>query len=287
MGIIGDPIAHSLSPQMHNAAFGACGLNWRCLAFRVPPRDLASALRGIAAMGFAGLNVTLPHKEPVLALLDDVDEGASLIGTVNTIRVEDGRLRGFNTDGDGLLDALRHDGGVRVQGTRCLVLGAGGGARAAAFALARAGAASVVVLNRTPARAEDLARRVADAVRGCDLGAGSLDAVTAARWAAEAGIIIQATSATMSAAMGGEGGRAPWLQAVAQALRQGVAVLDMVYTPRWTELLAAARAARAVAVSGLAMLIYQGARSFELWTGRPAPIEVMRAALEDAEKLKS
>lgn len=264
---------------MHNAAFDACGLNWRYLAFRVPPGDLAAALRGAAAMGFAGLNVTIPHKQAALGLLDDADESARLIGAVNTIRVEEGRLRGFNTDGDGVLDALRHDGGVRIERSRCLLLGAGGGARAAAFALARAGAASVVVLNRTPARAEELAAQLADAVRGCDAGAGALDAANVARWAGEADLIIQATSASMSVAMGGLGGRTPWLQAVAGALRQGVTVLDMVYTPRWTALLAAARERGATAVSGLAMLLYQGARSFELWTGRVAPIDVMRAAL--------
>ena len=282
VAIIGDPVAHSLSPRMHNAAFAALGLNWTYLAFRVQPRDLSQAVRGIRGLGFTGFNVTVPHKEAVVPLLDEVDATAARIGAVNTVRVDEERLVGFNTDAPGVLDALEGAGGARVPGGRCLVLGAGGGGRAAAFGLAQAGAAKVVILNRTPSRAEKLAQQVAAAVRACDVAAGALDASSAVHFAREADIIVQATSATMSAAMGGLGGRAPWLDAIRAHLRRGITVLDMVYTPKWTELLTSAREAGAAAVSGLSLLVHQGARSFELWTGRPAPVDVMMRAV-DAE----
>ena len=267
---------------MHNAAFAALGLNWTYLAFRVQPAELPQAVRGIRGLGFMGLNVTVPHKEAVVPLLDEVDATAARIGAVNTVRVDEERLVGFNTDAPGVLDALEGAGGARVPGGRCLVLGAGGGGRAAAFGLAQAGAAKVVILNRTPSRAEKLAQQVAAAVRACDVAAGALDASSAVHFAREADIIVQATSATMSAAMGGLGGRAPWLDAIRAHLRRGMTVLDMVYTPKWTELLTSAREAGAAAVSGLSLLVHQGARSFELWTGQPAPVDVMMRAV-DAE----
>jgi len=282
VGIIGDPIAHSLSPRMHNAAFTALGLNWIYLPFRVRARDLPAAVRGLAALQVAGFNVTIPHKEAVLPLLDEVDPPAARIGAVNTVRVEAGRLQGFNTDAPGLVDALMREGGARLAGSRCLVLGAGGAGRGAAFALAGAGAARVVILNRTPNRAEVLAGQVAADGARCDVRGGPLDATTVTREAPEADVIVQATGATMSPALGGGGGWTPWLGALREELRSGMTVLDMVYTPRWTELLRAARQAGATAVSGLSMLVAQGARAFEVWTGRPAPVDVMARAV-DAE----
>lgn len=282
VGIIGDPIAHSLSPRMHNAAFAALGLNWTYLAFRVRATELATALRGMAALGFAGFNVTIPHKEAVLPLLDTVDADAQRIGAVNTVRVDDGRLQGFNTDAPAVVDALGRDGGAGIPGSRCLVLGAGGAGRAAAFALAGSGAAQIVILNRTADRADRLAAEVSTAVPGRDVGSGPLDSVSVARAVRGAEIVVQATGATMSAAMGGSGGRAIWLDALRAGLRSGMTVLDMVYTPRWTELLQAAREAGATPVSGLSMLVYQGTRAFTLWTGQPAPVAVMQGAV-DAE----
>lgn len=280
VGIIGDPVAHSLSPKIHNAAFRALGLNWCYVAFRVPKAGLAQALRGIAALGLVGVNVTVPHKEQAAALVDEVDPIAGKIGAVNTIRVADGRLQGFNTDAAGLLDALTHDGRSTVKGKRCLVLGAGGGGRAAAFALTGAGAAHLTVLNRTESRARGLVEVVAKSALDTVCEAGALDSDAVARTAHEADIIVQATTATMSAAMGGGGGRAEWLDVLRRVLRPGLTVLDMVYTPVQTELLALAAGAGATAVNGLSMLLYQGARSFELWTGQPAPVDVMRRALE-------
>src|SRR2546422_3676401 len=277
VGIIGDPVAHSLSPRMHNAAFHALQMNWRYAAFRVPAAGLSQALRGVVALGMAGVNVTIPHKESAAGVLDELDDLARQIGAVNTVGVSGSRLRGFNTDGAGMLDALISDGGMPASGRRWVVVGAGGGGRAAAFALAAAGASRITVLNRTERKARNLADAVHRAAPGCKVEPAPLAPETISRAVEDAEIVVHATAATMSAAMGG--GRADWLQALARGLRQGMAVLDMVYTPAWTELLGAAKAAGAAAVSGLSMLVFQGARSFELWTGRPAPLDVMRQAV--------
>ncbi len=279
VGIIGDPIAHSLSPRMHNAAFAALEMNWRYVPFRVSAGALPAALRGIRALGLLGVNVTVPHKAAVAALLDETDVLVRRIGAVNTVRVTDGRLQGFNTDAPGVLDALAADGQISAAGKQCVVIGAGGAGRAAAFGLASAGAARVSILNRTVSRARGLAEVVAQVASGCRVDAEDLSARSVERTLEGAEVVVHATVATMSAAMGGGGGRADWLSSVVRAFRAGMVVLDMVYTPVWTELLTAARAAGAVTVSGLAMLVHQGARSFELWTGRPAPVEVMRRAI--------
>lgn len=174
VGIIGDPVAHSLSPRMHTVAFEMLGIGWRFVAFHVPAAYLADASRGIRTLGLAGVNVTAPHKQAVTALLDDLDTSAREIGAVNTVRVEGGRLVGYNTDAPGSLDALQRDGGVALAGARCLLLGAGGAGRSAAFALAGAGVRSIVILNRTPARAEDVAARVAAAHPAVRIAAGPL-----------------------------------------------------------------------------------------------------------------
>ena len=279
VGIIGDPVAHSLSPRMHNAAFNALQMSWRYAAFRVPAAGLSQALRGIVALGMAGVNVTIPHKESAAGVLDELDGLARQIGAVNTVVVSGRRLHGFNTDGAGMLDALASDGGMPAAGRRCVVLGAGGGGRAAAFALAAAGASRVAVLNRTERKAQSLADAVRRTAPGCRVEPAPLLVDAVERAVEDAEIVVHATAATMSAAMGGGGGRADWLQGLARRLHRGMAVLDMVYTPAWTELLGEAKAAGATAVSGLSMLVFQGARSFQLWTGRPAPLDVMRQAV--------
>ncbi|MGH2347838.1 MAG: shikimate dehydrogenase [bacterium] len=278
VALLGDPVAHSLSPRMHNAAFADAGLNWRYVAFRIPAEDLAGALRAVSALTMVGCNVTIPHKEAAFGAVDDLDPVAAQVGAVNTVRVTANRLQGFNTDTVGILDTLMHDGRAPLDGCAAVVIGAGGGARAAAFALA-GHAKRVVILNRTVSRGRGLAQRVAAAYPQCALDAADLSAGSIAAALDGADVLIQATSATLSAAMGGAGGRAEWLDAVEEQLRPGITVLDMVYTPPRTELLAAAETAGAKAISGLALLVHQGARSFELWTGRPAPVDVMRRAV--------
>lgn len=279
VGILGDPVAHSLSPRMHNAAFDALQMNWRYVAFRVPPAGLARALQGLAALGMVGANVTIPHKESAAGLVDELDPGARRIGAVNTVRVAGSRLQGFNTDAAGVVEALTQDGGAAPMGRHCAVIGAGGGGRAAAFALASAGASQLTVLNRTERKARDLVKAVARAVPSCRLTAVGLSTDVLERVLEDVDVVVHATAATMSAAMGGGGGRAEWLESLVRRLRRGMVVLDMVYTPAWTELLHAAKRAGATAVSGLSMLVFQGAQSFELWTGRSAPVDVMRRAV--------
>jgi shikimate dehydrogenase len=271
VGIIGDPVSHSLSPRMHNAAFAHYHMNWCYLPFPVPSPLLPDAIRGLRALGIVGVNVTIPHKESVLPLLDEVDGEARAIGAVNTIHIVEGRCFGYNTDAHGFREALRQEGLFAPSGRRVAVLGAGGGARAVCAAVAWEGAGEVVILNRTPERgrrlAEDLARRfpetrfsflplegrlVKEVLPTCDL-------------------VVQATS------LGMKGEASPVKEPT--VFHKGMVVVDLVYQPEETPFLRMARAMGAKTVTGLTMLVYQGARSFEIWTGRPAPVAVMKQAI--------
>ncbi len=271
VGVIGDAVRGSLSPRLHNAAFAALGLNWCYVGFRVPRDRLEAALRGLAALGAAGANITVPHKEAALAYLDETTEDARVIGAVNTVQVAGDRLIGHNTDAAGLLDALRLDGGVMPEEQRAVIVGAGGAARAAAFALAGAGAGAVTIINRN----WDRAAALADAVRRtvtCAVDAVPLDGAGVAGTLREATLLVQATTA-------GAGGQRALSAVPGTLLHPGLFVMDMVYDPRETVLLREARAAGCRTLGGLPMLLYQGARAFEIWTGRQAPLQVMRDAL--------
>lgn len=269
---MGDAVRGSLSPRIHNAAFAALGLNWCYVAFPVTRDRLGDALRGLPALGIAGANITVPHKEAALAYLDETTDDARAIGAVNTIQVAGGRLIGHNTDGGGLLDALRWDGAVSVADTRAVIMGAGGAARAAAFALAGAGAASVVIANRNWDRAASLAGIVRRSFPRCPVDATALDGHGVASALREASLVIQATT------LGG-GAQRTVSPVDPAALHSGLFVMDMIYDPRETVLLREARARGCRTLGGLAMLVYQGARAFEIWTGRGAPVGVMRDAV--------
>ena len=255
LGVCGWPVAHSRSPQMHNAALAAVGLDgWRYLRLPLPPDLFAETVRALPAAGFRGVNVTIPHKHAALGLADRASEAARAIGAANTLTFEDGAIEADNTDAPGLLAAL----GEPVAGRRALVLGAGGAGRAAAWALAAAGA-DVAVWNRTPERAEALA---------ADLG------VRAVTGTVPADILVNCTSvglhdpeATFKA-----------LPVEADEMGAGSLVVDMVYRVRGTRLLEAARSRGARVVDGLEILVAQGAASFERWTGIEAPREAMREA---------
>lgn len=272
MGLIGGAVRGSLSPRIHNAAFAALGLNWCYAAFPVPSDRLGEALRGLPALGIAGANVTVPHKEAALAYLDEATEGAREIGAVNTIQVLSGRLAGYNTDGAGMLDALRRDGGITVEGQRAVVVGAGGAARAAAFALADAGVAAVTVVNRNWDRAAALADAVRRVFRTCPVDAVPLEGSAAVRAVHEATLLIQATTV-------GAGAERHLSPVPPEALHPGLFVMDMVYEPQETLLLRSAQTQGCRTLGGLAMLVYQGARAFEIWTGQAAPLAVMREAV--------
>ena len=270
VGIIGDAIRGSLSPRLHNAAFAALELNWCYVAFPVTRDRLGAAIRGLPALGITGANVTVPHKEAVLAYLDDATEDARIIGAVNTIEVAGDRSVGHNTDTVGLVDALRRDGGVSLEGQRAVVVGAGGAARAAAFALAGAGAASVTIVNRNWDRAAALSAAVRRMFT-CACDAVPLDGHGLASTLGEATLLVQATT------VGGGGRRESAVPG--GLLHPGLFVMDMIYEPQETVLLREARALGCRTLGGLAMLVYQGARAFEIWTGRDAPLQVMRDAV--------
>ena len=270
VGIIGDPVAHSLSPAIHNAAFAALGLNMAYLPLRVSAGQVGAALRGLPALGFRGANVTIPHKGAVLPYLSWLDDDARLAAAANTIVVEGDELRGYNTDVSGVREALEDVCGDALHGEPGLLLGAGGAARAAALALARLGV-RVTVVNRTAAAAERLANLTEAAVPGTSCRWLPLSDLAAADVAAQR-VVVNATSLGMHGA-----GKVP--AALADTVTAGQVVFDLVYTPGETDLLARARARGATVVDGREMLIRQAAAAFELWTGRHAPLEVMRDAV--------
>jgi shikimate dehydrogenase len=265
-GVIGSPIRHSLSPTIFNAAFEAAGLDWAYLAFEVPEGAAGLALGGMRALGIDGLSVTMPHKAAVLEGLDRLSDDAEALGAVNCITRRGGELHGDNTDGPGLLDALRIDEGIDLAGRRCAVVGAGGAGRAVLRALAAAGPADVVVLNRSP---EPAARAVT--IAGDRARVGSGDDL------ARADLVVHATPLGMGVVVTTDGAAEPMPFAV-DALADGTVVVDLVYHPAVTPLVRAARARGLHAVNGLGMLIHQAAHAFRLWTGEAPPLEAMSAA---------
>jgi shikimate dehydrogenase len=255
--VIGHPVVHSRSPAIHNAAFAALGLDWVYTAFDVAPGGGAAAVEAMRTLGLAGLSVTMPHKADVVAALDEVDDHAARLGAVNCIAVRDGRLVGHNTDGAGFLASLAEEAGFDARGRRCVVAGAGGAARSIVAALAGAGAAEVVVLNRTPDRAE----RAAALAGGVGRVGGTSDL-------AAADLVVNATSVGM---VGN-----PGLPVDPGGLHGAQVVADIVVEPLRTELLAAAAERGATTVGGLGMLVHQAAIAFTHWTGHDAPLEAMR-----------
>ena len=269
--VIGHPVAHSLSPAMHNAAFRAAGLNYAYLAFDV--EDVPAFLAGMrAAPSFRGLSVTIPHKVRAMACLDEVDAMAQRVGCVNTVTNENGVLRGSVTDGTGALRALA-EAGVSLAGRRVLFLGAGGAVRAVAFAAAEAGPERVTLLGRSREKAVALAADLRRAAEGVDVGEGSLvfelDEALATH-----DVIINGTPVGMHGHDEGASCVPP------ERLRPEHAVFDMVYRPRRTRLLQDALMAGCATIEGMAMLLHQAVLQYELWTGLPAPVDVMRRALE-------
>lgn len=269
-GLIGDPVAHSRSPALHNAAFAHLGIPACYELWPTPAADLPARIAGLRAAQILGANVTLPHKIAVLGMLDRLDPAATLIGAVNTIvRAADGTLVGTNTDAPACLASLRDDAGYQPAGGSAVILGASGAARAAAVALAGAGIARLVVVNRTLEKAEQL---LGDLLAATDtdpyLRALAPDDADLPAALAAADLIINATSV---------GWQADETPLAAEHIPANALVFDMIYRP--TRLLhdAAARAARTL--DGAGMLVRQAALAFELWTNQPAPLEIMRAAL--------
>ena len=270
-GVIGDPIEHTLSPTIHNAAFNHLKLDFVFLAFRVKAAELEDAVRGMRGLGIHGLNVTMPHKDAVTKYLDEVDATVKFLGSVNTILNDDGRLLGFNTDGVGALRALR-DNGVDLNGKKLLLLGAGGAAKAIAHAFAKE-VEELYILNRASEKAKDLAEALSRAL-GRKVVGDALSPSAVQRNLRDADVLINATSAGMHPNINQSLVAPQWL-------KPDLTVMDIVYNPLETKLAKDAKAAGARVVSGVEMLLYQGAASFEIWTGLSAPIEVMRRAALD------
>jgi shikimate dehydrogenase len=283
--VYGHPIRHSASPAMHNAALAHLGLNWRYLAFDVDPAHLREAILGAKRMKFVGLNLTVPHKLLALEMVDVLDTSGSQWGAVNTIRFEamtetrewravasmgdsipdEIRSHGFNTDADAIIRSLHEDLAVPVAGAKVLLLGAGGAGRVAALKLASEKVAELYLVNRTCAKAEAVAAEIRKRFPECrvDVGypRGRVD------------LVLNATSLGLKAE-----DESP-LDREQFSLSSAAAVYDMIYRPAETPLLRAAREAGCRTANGLGMLLYQGVKALEIWTGKAAPVEIMRSAL--------
>ncbi|MEW9701541.1 shikimate dehydrogenase [Paenibacillus sp. SI8] len=269
-GVFGDPIRHSRSPIMLNRAFQETGLNAAYAAFHVSPLELGDAIRGIRALGYRGVNVTIPHKVEVMQYLDEIDEGAQVIGAVNTIVNDNGRLKGYNTDGIGYVRSLKEETGIELQGKTVLLLGAGGAARGVAYALAKEGAACIYIANRTKERALELADAISSFTRTEGIGLDEID-----RAVHEAVLVVNTTSAGMHP-------NVDELPMPIDSLSERHLVSDLIYNPRITRFLREAELKGARIHGGLGMFIYQGAFAFEYWTGTAAPVAAMRQVVEQS-----
>jgi shikimate dehydrogenase len=268
LAIIGDPIEHSITPRIQNRAWQEIGAEIVNVAFRVAPGDLETAVRGARALGALGLMVTIPHKERVLALCDELDESAQLMGAANLLHFHpDGRIIGHSSDGWAALKSLAEEG-VEVRGARLAILGGGGAARSLALTFARAGAEEIVLLNRTPARAERIAAEAAPL--GVPVRALELSESTLAPLLLEVDLLINASSVGMHPQEDATPVPAP-------LLLPDLAVYDIVYNPLETRLLRDARHAGARTVDGLGMLIYTNVRAAEICAGQTLDAAIMRA----------
>lgn len=275
-GIMGSPVEHSLSPVMHNAAFEAMGIHAVYLPFSVRPEDLGKATLSLRALNVNGVNVTLPHKGAVIEFLDELDQSAKMVGAVNTIVHRNRKLYGYNTDGYGFLLSLRKDGHFDPAGKRVVLLGAGGAASAVAMALAEAGVRRLVIANRDKSRAEVLTKRIHKHFER-EILPVALDESRALYWLIrESDLLINATSMGLRAA--------DRINLNPNALHPKLMVYDLIY--RETQLLKQAKRKGLKTLDGLGMLVSQGARSFELFTGKRAPFRVMRNAAEQALKFR-
>ena len=266
--VIGDPIDHTLSPAMHNAAFEHLRLDYVFLAFRVTPDEIEKALQGVRALGIRGLNVTMPHKHAVTEFIDEADAAVKFLRSANTILNQRGRLRGFNTDGVGAIKALKN-GGLNLTGKKALLLGAGGAAKAIAFTLTKE-VDEICILNRDGMKARELAdilEPFGKRVVGDELSPKRIQ-----QELHDSDVLINATSVGMTPNAFESLVKPSWL-------KTSLYVMDIVYNPNETKLIQEAKAVGAKVITGVEMLLHQGAASFEIWTQCKAPIDVMRNAL--------
>ncbi len=269
LALIGDPVGHSLSPAMHNAAFAADGLDFVYVALNVGADDLPVAVRGAAALGLRGFNVTMPHKRAMVPLVDELDEGAGISGAVNTVVIEDQKLRGFNTDGTGMIEACR-EAGIALKDRRVLLLGSGGAAASIAAAFCDEGIGELHIVNRNPEHAGTLADKLREAGKKVEIEVHPTGALN--ERSVHAPVIVNATPLGMR-----DGDPLPLPP---EYLDGGVALVDAVYRPgAETPLVRQARERGATVVTGQRMLLYQGVLAQRLWTGRQPNVEAMDRAL--------
>ena len=268
-GVIGDPVEHSLSPVMHNAAFEELNLDFVYVAFRVRREELREAIIGARSLALHGLNVTMPHKNAVMGYLDEIDSTARSIGAVNTILNDEGRLMGYNTDGVGALKALKENG-ITPNGKKLLLLGAGGAGKAIAFHAAQE-VKELIILNRTPQKAKKLAEFLRKEFNK-KINGNALSTEILEKELRDTDILVNATSVGMHPDVN-QSLVSPSL------LRPDLCVMDIVYNPLKTKLAKDAKAVGAKVVSGIEMLVHQGAASFEIWTNHSAPVKVMKQAV--------
>ena len=274
VGLIGHPVEHSFSPPMHNAAFDELGMDYAYVAFDVDPQELQSAIEGAKSLNIKGFNVTIPHKIEVMQFLDEIDEVAALIGAVNTIDFKE--LKGYNTDGIGAVKAIEEV--TPIKDKNVVVAGAGGASRAISFYLAKYGAESLTILNRNVEKAQRLASDVSCSGLIDDVKADSISEIGG--YLKDADILVDTTPIGMH----------PNIDdnpiASSEDMHNDLVVFDAVYNPNETVLLKEAIKAGAKPVYGIKMLLYQGAESFKIWTGRDAPVDVMENALKDTLNLE-
>ena len=278
LGVLGYPVAHSLSPQMQNAALEKSGLEMRYARFEIAPSELQAALGLLPGLDFIGVNLTVPHKIAALALVDEADETARQVGAINTIKIDDGKMRGFNTDGKGFARAIREEFSVDLRDLRILVFGAGGAARAIALECAKENCERLVIANRDPQKANQLV----ESLRGFFAGPRVLGPVPRLQSisADEAALRFQIANTDLvvnATPLGLNHGDTPPIPA--RLLAPHLMVYDTVYASGPTTFVSGAIAAGARAANGLSMLLHQGALAFETWFDRAAPIEAMRKAL--------
>lgn len=275
-GIIGFPVKHTLSPHFQNAAFASLGMDAVYIPFEVPPEKLKSSFASIKALGFSGINVTIPHKQAVLSLVDELSPEVKGIGAANTIVFRNGKAKAYNTDGEGFIRSLKNDLKIDPKGRSVLLFGCGGAAKAIAFVLAREGARSITFVDQAEKRAKELSAKTKKDFRRCGtkyipfLGPRIDEEV----W--DSDLLVNASPMGMH--------KADACIVDPKALHKGLAVYDIVYNPPVTPLLKAAKKKGIKASNGLGMLLYQGVLSFEFFTGKKAPVSVMRAALKEAVK---
>lgn len=272
-GIFGHPVKHSLSPDMHNSAFNTLGLNSVYVAFDIDPESIEEAARAIRVMGIRGINITIPHKQTIIPYLDEVSPDAKLTGAVNTVKNENGKLLGYNTDVGGFLRAIREDLDFSPEGNTLFLIGAGGAARAVLSAFCMNGGAVVYITDIIKDKALELANQFKANFQNITIETVELDNQNLIEQKFnEADILVNASPAGMD----GVGS----LDIPLTSLNKNAVVYDLVYKPPDTSLLKEAKQLGHKASGGLSMLLYQGAESFEIWTGENAPVEIMKKALE-------